>query len=209
MRLMKSIALASLCVVALHAHASGPKTAIESTFSQYRKALVDGDGAAAADLVSARTIVFYDEIVSLAAAAPREKLAQLDFMSKFMVLRVRHEFDRKRIAEMTGRQLLIHGVDRGWISKAAVANVAQLADIKVDGYRATASIAGAGGFPLFNFVKEPGWKLDLVSSFELGNAAMQQEIAKTGLSEEQFIIRTLNALSPRKVDQRIFSGPLD
>ena len=55
---------------------------------------------------------------------------------------------------------------------------------------------------------EGQWKLDLVASFALANDAMKQEITKAGLTEEQFIIRALSALSAKKVDERIFSPPL-
>jgi hypothetical protein len=213
------LAAASICALAFNLSAgngapsrSGRDTAaqasIRKTFAEYRQALSDGDGAKAADLVSAQTIGYYGEIVDHALNMPRQKLARLDFISKFMVLRIRHEFDQAQIEAMNGRQLLILGVDKGWISKASVAEVDQLSDIKVDGHRASASIPQASGIPLFYFLNESAWKLDLVASFQLGNDAIGQEVKKSGLTEEAFIVRALNILSTKKVDERIFSGPL-
>ena len=75
----------------------GAKEAIQNTFSQYRKALLEGDSSRAADMVDARTIALYAQILKEALNMPHEKLSQLDFISKFMLLRVRHEFNRSQI----------------------------------------------------------------------------------------------------------------
>jgi hypothetical protein len=191
----------------------GPATdtnAVEKAFLQYRDALLEGDGAKAAELVDARTITHYGEIVSHALKTPRQELSRLDFISKFMVLRTRHEFSKSRIEKMTGRELFIIGVENGWISKSTVSNTKRLTEIKVDLNRASASIPLAPGIPVFHFLNESGqWKLNLLASFEIANFAMKQEVTKSGLTEEQFIIRTLNALSSKEVDERIFSGPLE
>lgn len=170
--------------------AEGP--AIHATFAQYKEALLQGNGSKAADVVSNRTITFYDGIVTHALTTPRSKLEALDFISKFMVLRIRHEFTKAELSEMTGRELLQLGVDKGWISKASVANIERLVNLKVDSSRASAAIPSAPGIAAFHF---------------LANEAMKHEIAKSGLTEEEFIIRTLNLLSPTAVDDRIFTPP--
>src|SRR5687768_1161148 len=104
----------SLCALAADIFASSPlsqsqtrtsEEAIQSTFSQYRKALLEGDGSKATELVDTRTIALYGEIRTNALEMPREKLSQLDFISKFMVLRVRHEFSKSQIEKMSGREL--------------------------------------------------------------------------------------------------------
>ncbi|HEV7764872.1 MAG TPA: hypothetical protein VGQ76_07730 [Thermoanaerobaculia bacterium] len=180
--------------------------AIHTVFAQYKDALLQGDGAKAAGVVSTRTIVFYDGIVTHALKTPRTELNELDFISKFMVLRIRHEFTKSELSEMTGRKLLERGVDRGWISKSSVANIDRLVNLEVDSSKASAAIPSAPGIAAFHFLKESGeWKLDLAASFALANAAMKQKIAKSGLTEEQFIIRALNLLSSTPVDDRIFA----
>lgn len=183
--------------------------AIKEVFSGYRAALLEGDGVRTADLVSAQTIKFYEEIVALALSAPPRELSRLDFVAKLMVLRVRHEYDKADIEKMTGRELLITGVRRGWISKSSLSGLEHLAAIKVDGHKASAEMPSAPGIPVLHFLHESGeWKLHLLASFELANYAIGQEVAKSGLTEDQFIVRLLNALSPKKVDEeQIFSGP--
>ena len=217
-RLKAVLAVAAVCALAVSAGAgnapSQPKgqaaaaRAIETAFSQYKDALLQGDGPKAADVVSARTIAFYDGIATHALNTPREKLVKLDFMSRFMILRIRHEFTRSQISQMTGRELFVTGVNRGWISKSSVANSERLVDIRVASSEATASMPSARGFPAFHFLKESGqWKLDLAATFALANGAMKHEIAKSGMTEDQFIIRALSILSSREVDERVFSPP--
>jgi hypothetical protein len=185
------------------------EAAIRKVFEDYRKALLDGNGAAAVDLVSSRTVSYYGEILEHSLKMPRERVAGLDFVSKFMVLRLRHEFSRAEIAGMTGKELLILAVNKGWISKSSVSNV-ELAEIKVGRIDASASMTVAPGIPALHFQNESGqWKLHLLASFELANAAMKEQIKESGLTEDQFIIRILNMLSPQKVDEAIFSGPRD
>lgn len=209
----------SLCALAADIFASSPlsqsqtqtsEEAIQSTFSQYRKALLEGDGSKATDLVDTRTIALYGEIRTNALEMPRQKLSQLDFISKFMVLRVRHEFSKSQIEKMSGRELFKLGVDKGWISTAMVSNVERLASIKIDLHKASASIPQAPDTPALYFLNESGqWKLALWQSFEIANFAMKSEVAKSGLTEEEFIIRTIDAISSKKVDVRILSGPLE
>ncbi len=183
--------------------------AIETVFSQYKDALLKSDGSGAADVLSTRTIAFYDGIVHHALNTSRAKLGELDFISKLMVARIRLEFTREQISRMTGRELLVIGVDKGWISKSSVANIDRLVEIKVSSSEATASMPVAPGVPAFRFLKESGqWKLDLVASFDLANAAMKEEIKSSGLTEEQFILQLLRMLSSKEVGEGIFSPPL-
>ena len=188
----------------------GAKQAIQNTFSQYRKALLERDSSGAADMVDSRTIALYAQILTDALNMPHEKLSQLDFISKFILLRVRHEFNRSQIEKMSGRDLFKLGVDRGWISNSTVTNVDRLARIEIDADKASASIPQAPGVTALYFQKESGqWKLALWQSFRIANLAMKAQVEKSGLTEEEFILKTINTLSSKKVNARILSGPLD
>lgn len=208
-RLKTALTVAMLwTLVASAGDQTAEERAIHSVFAQYKDALLLGDGSKAVGVVSTRTIVFYDGIVNHALKTPRAELSELDFISKFMVLRIRHEFTRAELSEMTGRKLLELGVDKGWISKSSVANIDRLVNLEVDSSRASAALPSAPRIAAFHFLKESDeWKLDLAASFALANSAMKQEIAKSGLTEEQFIIRALNLLSSTAVDDRIFAPP--
>jgi hypothetical protein len=87
--------------------------AIQATFSQYKEALLNSDGSKAAEVLSARTIAFYGGIARHALSTSRADLGKLDFITKLMVVRIRHEFTRAQISSMTGRELLVIGVNNG------------------------------------------------------------------------------------------------
>jgi hypothetical protein len=181
--------------------------AVKQVFSAYKTALLEGNGSAAADVVNGGTIQYYSDILEHVLHTPRAKLGELDLISKFMVLRIRHELTKPEIEKLTGRELFVLGVNKGWISKATVAEI-ELIEIKVREKDASGSIAVAPQLPVFHFRKESGvWKLNLLASFELGNRAIKAQIAESGLTEEQFILQALEAISPRRVDQRILDGP--
>jgi hypothetical protein len=98
----------------------------------------------------------------------------------------------------------------GWAWRCPAARPPPLRWDTKNGHKASASIAQAPGIAAFHFVNESGqWKLDLVASFQLANDAMGQEITKSGLTEEQFIVRVLGMLSSKEIDERIFSEPLE
>ena len=181
--------------------------AVRKVFDEYKTALLEGNGSAAADVVSTATIKYYGEMLEHVLHTPREKLGELDFLSKFIVLRVRHEFTKSEIEKLTGRELFVIGVNKGWIAKATVAEI-ELIEIKVGEKDASGFIAVAPEIPVFHFRKESGvWKLNLLASFELGNRAIKEQISGSGMTEEQFILRTIEMVSPRKVDERILDGP--
>ena len=208
----------SLCAIATDILASPPQLhtqtpdpeAIQNTFSQYKEALLKGDASKAAEMVDKRTITFYGEILTNALEMPHRKLRQLDYLSKFMVLRVRHEFNKSQLEKMSGLDLFKLGITSGWISPSTVSNVDRLVNIKIDLYKASASVPKFPNTPALYFLKESGqWKLALWQSFELVNYAMRVTVEKSGLTEEQFIIKSINMLSSKKVDARILSGPLE
>lgn len=203
--------IASSPLSQLHTQTPDPE-AIENAFLQYRSALLKGDAAKAAELVDTRTIVYYNQILTNALEMPHQKLRQLDYLSKFMVLRIRHEFNKSQLEKMSGMDLFKIGVDKGWISTSTVANIDRLAKINVDVdlNKATASIPRFPNTPALYFRKESGrWKLALWRSFELVNLAMRLTVEKSGLTEEEFILKSINMLSSKKVDTRILSGPLE
>ena len=208
----------SLCALTTNILASPPQLhtqtpdpqAIQNTFSAYKEALLKGDGSKAAELVDKRTIAFYSEVLTNALEMPHQKLRQLDYLSKFLVLRIRHEFNKSQIEKMSGLDLFKMGIANGWISPSTVANIDRLINIRIDPYKASASVPKFPNTPAFYFLKESGqWKLALWQSFEIVNYAMRVRVEKSGLTEEEFIIKSINMLSSKRVDARILSGPLE
>lgn len=183
---------------------------IAEVFQKYRTSLLADDGQAAWSVVDAHTQEYYAEALHDALSMPKADLDRLDFLHKFMILRLRHEFRKPELQRFTGEKIFVLGVTNGWISKATVQNLKPFHQIVVDGNYATAYIREAPDVPLFHFIKEKtGWKLALTKTFEFASSTMDQARQQSGLSERDYIIALLKAVSKYRFDEAIFEGPLD
>jgi hypothetical protein len=181
---------------------------IQQVFEQYRSALLQGDGEAALAALDLETIDWYEQVIEFALTLDRDDLNRLDFIEKFTVLRLRHEFSRDELEDLTGDELIKIAIENGWISRSSVESL-ELEDVEVNDLRGIVTITGISE-PLFLFVKEDGqWKFMLWKVTALGNPAFEQLVAESGLSEDEFVIGILEALSSFQVDERIFDGPID
>lgn len=77
---------------------------------------------------------------------------------------------------------------------------------------ARATVPEAPKRPIFYFMIEGGaWKFSLWKTFPDANTAIQQMIRETKLSDDQYFIRTLGAISANEIDEEVYnellSGP--
>lgn len=181
---------------------------IRAVFQQYREALLESNGQAAAELVDAKTIQWYGNVLQDALFLEKDDLLSLDILKKFTVLRLRQEFKRDELEAMTGRGLFILAVNQGWISQESVEK-AELAEVKTENDYAVASIKEAPTMPAFYFIKEDGqWRLALWQIFPLAIQSLEASAAESGLSEEEFVFFILEQISGTPVNESILEGPL-
>lgn len=140
--------------------------------------------------------------------ANREALLQLDIAAKFMVLRLRHELDGGTLAEVTGRALFRHSVEKGWTSDAQVRN-AVLARVQIDGAWANISVEQAPTVPVFLFAREAGtWKMALWKTMALAEQALKHWVREDkAISEEEWVIDMIEKISPKRFDRAMLDGP--
>jgi hypothetical protein len=145
-----------------------------------------------------------------ALSLPKADLERLDFVHKFIVLRLRLQFRRPELQQLTGQGVFVLAVTNGWISRSEVQSFKSFEKVTVDGRYATAYLPQAPTTPAVFFIQEGReWKIALWKSWELSNAAVQQMRRQSRLPERAFIIDTLKQVSKYEVDERIFDGPLD
>jgi hypothetical protein len=190
---------------------SEDEMAILSTFEDYRSALLAADGQGALELVDSMTVQWYTDILADALTMPREKLDDLTFFEKYMVLRIRHGLSQEALEAMTGQELFVTAVAQGWIDSSSLEDI-QLGRTQVqadEADEAWLSLEQAPDVPVFHFVKEnEQWKFALCRTFEQVNAVFEQEVAESGYSEDRFIKILLERASDSRVDERIFDGPI-
>ncbi len=112
---------------------------------------------------------------------------------------------------MSGRELVIYAIDRGWIGKGSVARI-DIGEVTVDGDAATAVVVNRRGpsSQRFHFRKEDGlWKFDLVQLLALAEQAFEFMAAAQDLERDEFAERMLEEVSGKPVGPEIWQPPLE
>jgi len=206
------LVVAALLVLAIPANAGAgdDETAVRQAFDAYKSAVLNGDGSAAAALLSAATVDYYVTMRDHALYAAEQEVRGFEGMDMLMVLRLRDAIAVDRLREMTGNDLVIYAVSEGWIGKASVESLSITA-VKVEGDTAVADVLTehgpyAGGF---RFQREADvWKLDLLQVMQVGNAAFDQLARQRGIKREDFAFSLLEQLNGAPVDPAIWQPPL-
>ena len=204
--------LAILSVVLGNACAGSPaeEKAVRDSFTSYKEAILSQRGSDAVENVNKATIDYYQRTKDLALRAPEQEVRNLSTYDKMMVLLFRHRLPLDLLSGMNGRELFSYGVNRGWIGREDVME-SDLGTIRVSGEQASAQFVKAGKpLPLrYQFTKEGGqWKLDLTMLAPQIDLALKELIRQEGLSEEEFLFQTLEAVSGKKVSPQIWQPPL-
>ena len=184
--------------------ADGPTP--HDVFETYKKALLARDGEAAAVTVSAGTIAYYEEMRKLALTGTRTEVKQRRLIDRLFVVveRVRVPVDELRSSD--GRRLLILGVKEGWINAESVERLG-VASFSTRGDQATARMAvGGETTPLEMIFRREGgqWRVDLTSLFPAMNFALQTLAKDAGISDDDLIFRSVEAVSGKAVDDSIY-----
>ncbi len=203
LRIVFSVVLIALTHTAVSADDS---SAVHECFEAYRTSILNQDGQSAVELVDSTTIAYYSEVRRLALHAEREEVEELTLMDRLMVFTLRHRIAAAELAALSGRQLFIHAVAEGWVSKNSVARV-KLARVFVEGSTASAALdLGGKEAPVrFRFHKiGKEWRLDITSVFALLGQAFQRAIQEMERDENEFIFSILEAGLGQPVSEDIW-----
>jgi hypothetical protein len=182
------------------------RQAVRDSFNAYRAAIVKGDGAAAVNQFTAETKARYAKILALALNGSEQEVRSLGTFDKIAVLNARHNIDPKALQEMTAEALLSHGVSQGWSGKEGIQDLS-IGAVRQSGNRAVGEVVNQGEpTPLrFTFLKENGqWKFDILSNLEEAAAQLKSAAQAQKMSEDEFIIKNLEAASGRRVADTIW-----
>lgn len=186
------------------------QAAIRGILEQYRKSLGAVDGDAFVKILDSKTMQWHQETAQAAQSANKAELAKLGVLNRLMVLRLRHEYNKADLAKLTGPEVIVTAVKKGWINNN-FADMVVIASYGVnkDGL-AYVTLRQNAKVPAFWFAKESGqWQLALSHTFTGADKGLEQVVKKAGLSEEDFLLKTLETESKKKVDKKILDGPLE
>lgn len=198
------IAMAALCV-APSAYA-GDAESVGRCFQDYRSAILDRRGEAAAGLVTTQTIGEYERYVGWALSADRATLESLSLINRFQVFLLRQRIPVETLKRLDGRSAFVYAVDRDWIGKDSVVRTT-LGTVTVAGNRASAEVlvGGQRAPHRFQFSKENGsWRFDLVQLLPSTDQALKTVARQRGMSEDEFIFSLIESVSGRRVEPTIW-----
>lgn len=195
-----------------------PETeAVRLVFEAYKRALLEGDGQAAAALVDASTLSYFGAIKDLAMSGSEEEVKARAFVDRLLIVTMRHELEVETLESMDLEGLLRHAIESGWIAKASIRRL-DIGEITIDGdtARGVAKTAGAipapaepGAEPLsYAFIREDGvWKFGFSSLVASLNKVITDFAQQMGANEDDLIFTLVQALSGRQVLPEIWSAP--
>jgi hypothetical protein len=174
--------------------------AIRACFAGYKAAVLDGEGKAAARHVTASTIAYYETLLEFILHASAEDTMKLPLIDRMTVLLMRARIEADLLRTMDGRKLFVHAVDIGMIGKDSVIRN-ELGEVVVSGDHATGEHVSAGapsGIHMRFHHEDGAWRMDLVSIFPSATLAFQKAIQASGMTEDEFILKTIAIVTGRK-----------
>jgi hypothetical protein len=185
------------------------EAAVLQSFSNYKEAILAGEGERAADLVTDETLAYYEQIRRLAVSAGREEIRQRRLIDRLSVAYYRVLIGPESLRAMTGRDVFVFGVDNGLIGRSDAINL-EIGEVAVEGDSATAPVVVRGETtPIaFEFTRENDqWKVDLEALLRLTDFSMQQVVQDAGVSEDAFILDAVEASSGERVTNEVWDRP--
>lgn len=191
--------------------------AVRRVFAEYKRALIEGDGEAAAKLVDAETLRYFEELRELAVGASEEEVRSRSFIERLLVVSMRHQLEPRQMAELELADLIRIAVEEGWISPQSIAQL-EMGEVRVEGEvaegeaRTRASTEEAGGNPVetlrYEFVREDGaWRFRFSSLVSSLDRLVTEFAAELGLAEDELIFTLVESFSGRQVLPEVWERP--
>lgn len=180
---------------------AGEQSAAVAAWDEYKRAVLDADGAAAADVLSKGTLGYFGDLVDATLHADQARLDELSVADIMTVLLARYEFRYKTLSALDGRSFVALAIDNGLISEATVARQAFT----------RAELSGEAGRllapdpeqlpPTLDLRKEAGrWKVHLVPLIASVSRMLDREASKTGASRSAYALSIVQRGRPQADD---------
>ncbi|HPF39852.1 MAG TPA: hypothetical protein P5081_21410 [Phycisphaerae bacterium] len=182
------------------------RIAVRECFAAYRKAVLDADGKASADLVTTSTLDVYQKYMDHAMTSDRKTVEALPLTDRLVVLSIRHRIPTEDARKMNGRRLFEYGVENGWIGKSSVIGTKVRTVEVADGHASAAMMVNGREAPFrFRFELEDGqWRFDLTSIMTFADTAFKAAAQQSGQEENEFLNTMLEGVSRKPVADSVW-----
>jgi len=174
-------------------------------YEAYNKAIINGDGEEAIKYLDSRTIDYYAMLLKKALYAEKETLLRESFLNRLMIVQIRHMIPLEKVKNMNAKALLIYAINNEWIGKEHVVGV------KVRNVRIEENFAVADSYKdnikmnkLSFYYEKEQWRFNLTSLVTIIGPVFKKQIKETGLSENEFILFAVEALSGKSVSEDVY-----
>lgn len=216
--LVAAVAGLSLHALSPHAWAQGDTSSVDAlsnpqvaavreVYRRYKVAVSVRNGEAARRLVSARTLDHYESMRDLALHADEAEVRALSLFDKLIVLNFRLRLSAVDLQSISGQELFAYGVERGWIGES-IAAASDIDSISVSGDAAGGKLVSNGRLTAVDlrFKREAGaWKFDLIAMAPLVELALEAAIRADGSSEDDYVMRALEASLGAPTDKDLWA----
>jgi hypothetical protein len=180
---------------------------IRASFDEYQSALRAADGPQAIALMSSATIEYFDRLHELAVRGDAAEIQSRRYWDRELIAMARHQVDPKYLKSLTGSQLVMVGVQQGWLN-GYIGTGAQIDSIQAQDASASAAITNWGNVKYrYEFVKEGGaWKQHLVPLID-GNSDLNESLGESKQKQDAFILESIKVQSGKAVSPNIWQKP--
>ncbi|GLB50791.1 hypothetical protein [Neptunitalea lumnitzerae] len=185
---------------------SQDNTKIREVFSAYKNAVNTKNGIATYSLINQSTIAFYQQVWDHCKKADSLTISKCPFEEKLWVLTTRHLIPQDLAKQLTAKELFAYLLRNKWIHKEDISQL-EIGELEIEGSYAIAQMQYKGeDIPyFFQFEKENGsWKVNLISMLETAGRNVEAVIASGSLSENKFIIESIEKISGKKTNKAIW-----
>ncbi|HEX8275338.1 MAG TPA: hypothetical protein VF615_22080 [Longimicrobiaceae bacterium] len=176
--------------------------AVRAAMYGYKTAVVRRDGAAAARLVTRRSRDYFARMRDMAVFAPEAQVRAAPPMDRLVILTLRHRVPADELRALTGDAVFAYTIDHGWVGSDAARRPPGRIEGEVFGEGDRAILRE--GFQDTQFVREDGaWRWDMLRLFEEAGAPKVPG-GPGGMTEDEFLISTLETSSGRKVSPSVW-----
>jgi len=210
LRFLLSPIVAAVLLAAPLAAAASTVDAVAESFRAYKQAVLQSDGAAAAQVVTQESRDYFRGLADRALTSDSAELHRVHLSDRIYSLLLRHDVPPAELQRMSGADVVSHAVEQGWIGREGAEGL-RLGNYQVDGDAASGTILRPDGSATafeIGFVKQDGrWRVDLVALMALTRAAFDYSQQQSGLDEDAFVLALLEKVTGRAVDPTIWNPP--
>lgn len=202
---MKYFLIITFTVISISAIGQSESGDVNQCFEQFKKAVAEGRGKEASEVVASQTIEHYQNLLNLALEGDSTEVVSLKLIDRLVVVAMRNQLSKEDILQMDGKSFIAYAVDHELLGENSLTNF-QLGEVRAtDKFTTAQTIAGTMETPLkIHFYDQEGWRLDITPVLPAMSTSLKKTIDMAGMSEAEFILMTVQSYDRKPVNENVW-----